>query len=341
MADDFLSQEEVDALLQGVDDDVAVEVSAVAASDTDKDAISSSEGQSRNGTSPTLASLESLARGRLPRLETMHQRFCSLLQDGLKKLMGRSAEVVISPIKQSRYSDFIDGVSLPSNLNLVRIKPLQGVALFILEPELIYLIIDQLFGGQGRPHKGTENRDFTLTEQRIIQRVMAEVFTSYRKVWEKIYPIELETMRSETHTRFVKVIGPDEMVLTASVTVHSGSAKGKFHLCLPGSMIEPVRNLLGSETEASADIDKRWQQRMSRQLQSAEVELVAHLSQLNVTLGDLMKMQPGDFIPIEMPESILVHVDEVPIMNCSYGTSNHQYALRVEKLLSLSSGSSS
>lgn len=341
MADDFLSQEEVDALLQGVDDEVELEVNTSAESSADSKNAVSPAAPSANGSSSTLASLESLARGRLPRLETMHHRFAALFQTGLKKLMGRNAEVVISPIKQSRYSDFIDGLTLPSNLNLVGIKPLQGTALFVLEPEFIFLVIDQLFGGQGRPHISTENREFTPTEHRIIQRILAELFTSYSKVWEKIYPIEVELIRSESHTRFVKIFNPEEMVLTTSMTVHSGAAKGKLHLCLPGSMIEPVRSLLNSEAEATQSIDKRWQQRMSRQLQSAEVELVARLSELNVTLGDLMKMQPGDFIPVEMPESILVHVDDVPIMNCSYGISNHQYALRVEKLLTLSSGSSS
>ncbi|MBW8066454.1 MAG: flagellar motor switch protein FliM, partial [Ferrovum sp.] len=111
------------------------------------------------------------------------------------------------------------------------------------------------------------------------------------------------------------------------------------HICLPYSMIEPIRELLYSSMQGDhLSLDRRWMQLLSLQVQSAMIELVAELAEARVTVEQLLNLRPGDVIPLEMNELVQGKVDNVPVMECHYGVFNNQYALKVERLLSASEG---
>ncbi|HJU71296.1 MAG TPA: flagellar motor switch protein FliM [Paucimonas sp.] len=323
MADNFLSQEEVDALLKGVNGD--------------QDEISAPEDSS--GVRPyNLATQERIVRGRMPTLEIINERFARLLRIGLFNFLHRSAEVSIGPVRVSKYSEFIRNLVVPTNLNLIHIKPLRGTALMVFDPNLVFLIVDNLFGGDGRFHTRVEGRDFTQTEQRIIQRILGIVFENYAKSWEPVYPVEFEYIRSEMNTQFANIATPNEVVVSTTFTVELGPVSGEMHFCTPYSMIEPIRDLLTSSLQGETlEMDKRWIRLMTQQIQTAEVELVADLGTAKSTLGAILNMRAGDIIPLVVPEIVSAKVDGVPVMECSYGKLNGQYALRVEKLLASSS----
>jgi len=127
------------------------------------------------------------------------------------------------------------------------------------------------------------------------------------------------------------------VVVSCTFTVELGSVSGQIHFCMPYSMIEPIRDALTSSIQGEAlEVDKRWVRLMKQQIQVAEVELVANLGTGKTTFDELLNMKVGDIIPITVPETIQATVDEVPVMECSYGVLNGQYALKVEKLLATS-----
>jgi flagellar motor switch protein FliM len=322
MAENFLSQDEVDALLKGVtgeQDDVEV------AEDT-------------AGVRPyNLATQERIVRGRMPTLEIINERFARLFRIGLFSFMRRTAEISVGPVKVSKYSEFIRNLVVPTNLNLVQIKPLRGTALIVFEPTLVFMIIDNLFGSDGRFHTRVEGRDFTQTEQRIIQRILNIFFENYEKSWSHIYNIEFEYIRSEMNTQFANIATPNEVVVTTTFSIEIGPMHGDIHVCMPYSMVEPIRDLLTSTLQGETmDVDKRWTKMMTQQIQTAEIELVANMGSADTTLGNVLNMQVGDIIPLKIPETILATVDNVPVMECKYGTRNGQFALRVEKLIAYS-----
>ncbi len=322
MAENFLSQDEVDALLKGVSGE----------QDEDQAQEDTSGVRTYN-----LATQERIVRGRMPTLEIINERFSRLFRIGLFGFMRRTAEITTGQVKVSKYSEFIRNLVVPTNLNLVQIKPLRGTALIVLDPTLVFLIIDNLFGGDGRFHTRVEGRDFTQTEQRIIQRILNIFFENYEKSWSHIYPIEFEYMRSEMNTQFANIATPNEVVVTTTFNVEIGSSQGEIHCCMPYSMIEPIRDLLSSSLQGETlDIDKRWTRLMTQQIQTAEVEIVANMGSARSTFGDILNLQVGDIIPLNIPTTILATVDEVPVMECTYGTLHGQYALRVEKLISYS-----
>jgi flagellar motor switch protein FliM len=319
MADNFLSQEEVDALLKGVNGD--------------QDDVSTPE-ESTGVRTYNLATQERIVRGRMPTLEIINERFARLLRVGLFNFLRRSAEVSVGSVRVSKYSEFIRNLVVPTNLNLVHMKPLRGTALMVFDPGLVFLLVDNLFGGDGRFHTRVEGRDFTQTEQRIILRILDIVFVAYTKSWEPVFPVEFEYIRSEMNTQFANIATPNEVVVSSTFTVELGSVSGQIHFCMPYSMIEPIRDALTSSLQGEAlEVDKRWIRLMTQQIQIAEVELVATLGTGRASFDDILNMKVGDIIPLTVPEQIQATVDGVPVMDCTYGVLNGQYALKVEKLL--------
>ena len=324
MADSFLSQDEVDALLKGVSGEI--------------DEASTDQADASGVRPYNLATQERIVRGRMPTLEIINERFARQLRIGLYNFLRRGVEISVGPVKVTKYSEFIRNLVVPTNLNLVQFKPLRGNALIIFNPDLVFLIVDNLFGGDGRFHTRIEGRDFTLTEHRIIQRVLNIVFESYAKSWEPVFPIEFEFVRSEMNTQFASIATPNEVVVNITFSIELGQTSGEMHICMPYSMIEPIKDQLTSSMQAeNLEVDKRWIRLMRQQVQMAEVELVADLGTARVNLRDIVNLKIGDVIPLDIPPTVEAKVDGVPVMECAYGKFNGQYTLRVEKLLSTSS----
>jgi flagellar motor switch protein FliM len=317
MSSNFLSQEEVDALLAGVVDGMEEPRKAGA------------------GFRPyNLATQERIVRGRMPTLEIINERFARLLRLSLFNFMRRSANVSVGPVQVIKFSEFVRNLVVPANLNLVHVKPLRGTSLFVFDPALVFLVVDNLFGGDGRTEARIEGRDFTQTEQRIIQRLLNLVFDSYGKSWRPVYPIEFEYVRAETNTQFANVATPNEIVIATTFEINFGSVGGEMHICIPYSILEPIRDLLSTTMQGeSLEVDKRWVGRLSKQVQAAEVTMLVNLAHIQVTLDQILNMQVGDVIPLDMPELVTASVDGVPVMDCRYGISNGRYALRMERML--------
>ncbi|ALM83180.1 flagellar motor switch protein FliM [Bordetella sp. N] len=317
----FLSQDEVDALLAGV---------------TGEDDGKAQAQQEQEGVRAyDLSSPERVVRRRMQTLELINERFARHMRSVLLNFMRRNADITVGSIKIMKYSDFERNLPVPSNLNMVQMKPLRGTALFTYDPNLVFLVIDSLFGGDGRYHTRVEGRDFTTTEQRIIRRLLNLTLESYGKSWDAVYPIEFEYVRSEMHTKFASITGDNEVVVVTPFHIEFGATGGDLNICLPYSMIEPVRDLLTRPLQENTleAVDQRWATQLSRQVRSADVELVAEFVTLDSSIRSLLNMKVGDVLPVEVPEIITARINEVPVMECGYGVFNTQYALRIQNLL--------
>jgi flagellar motor switch protein FliM len=328
MADNFLSQEEVDALLQGVNDIVTPDP---VRQEPDEPWPAPAE----SGVRPyNLANQERIVRGRMPMLEIINERFGRLLQTALLNFLHCSVEVSMGPVRVYKYSEFISELVIPANINLIHMKPLRGTGLVVFDSNLVFLLVDNLFGGDGRFHTRVEGRDFTQAEQRIIRRILGIVLETYGKSWQPVYPVQPEYIRSEINTLFANITPTNEVVVATTFTIQLGPVSGQMHFCTPYSMVEPIRTLLASNPkDETVDMDKRWIRLMTQQIQTAEVEIVAELGTSKSTLGAILDLKAGDVIPLSIAETVEATVDGVPVMACSYGKLNGQYALRVEKLI--------
>ncbi|HLW04600.1 MAG TPA: flagellar motor switch protein FliM [Azoarcus sp.] len=314
---DFLSQDEVDALLRGV---------------TGEPDEPEEEPEDNGGVRPyNLATQERIVRGRMPTMELINERFARYLRIGLFNYMHRNTEISVGSIKVQKYSEFVRNLVVPTNLNLVQFKPLRGTGLVVFDPNLVFLVIDNLFGGDGRFHARVEGRDFTPTEQRIIQGMLDVVFNEYARAWAPVYSIDLEYVRSEMHSQFANIATPSEIVIATTFTIELGGSQAEMHVCKPYAMVEPIRDLLYSTMQSDhLTQDNRWVKLLSRQLQTAEIELVAHFGNARASLGDIVNLRVGDVIPLEAPELLVVETDDVPVLRARFGTRNGHYAVKVD-----------
>ena len=320
MSSDFLSQEEVDALLRGVsgesDEPAAAEVST-------------------EGVRPyNLATQERIVRGRMPTMELINERFARYFRIGLFNYMHRNAEVSVGPIKVQKYAEFVRNLVVPTNLNLITAKPMRGTGLVVFEPNLVFLVVDNMFGGDGRFHTRVEGRDFTPTEQRIIRGMLDVVFTEYVRAWAPVFNLQPEFIRSEMNSQFANIATPSEVVVATSFSVEFGGSQAEMHVCFPYSMLEPIRDLLYSAMQSDhLTSDRRWIKLLTRQLQTAEVELACAFGTARVSLRDIVDMRVGDVLPLAVQPLLQAEVDGVPVFECRQGTRNGRYALRVERFV--------
>ena len=323
MASDFLSQDEVDALLKGVTGE-----------SDEPEADDSHDGSVRTY---NLGTQERIVRGRMPMLELINERFARYLRIGLFNYMHRSAEVSVGPIRVQKYSEFIRNQVVPTNLNLVTAKPLRGTALFVFDPNLVFLVVDNMFGGDGRFHTRVEGRDFTGTEQRIIQGLLRVVFAEYTRSWKPVHEFHFEYIRSEMNSQFANIATPSEIVISTTFSIEFGGTSADMHICFPYSMLEPIRDLLYSAMQSDQlSTDQRWIIMLRKQLKDVEVELVAQLATATISLRQILDMKAGDIIPLSIPEQITASVDEIPLMECHYGQQGGRYALKIDRFISLS-----
>lgn len=321
MTNQVLSQDEVDALLQGITGDGDA---AEAESDN-------STGAARDY---NLTDQDRIIRGRMPTMELVNERFARNIRTGIFNLIRKSPEVALNAIKLQKYSDFLREIPVPTNFNIMSVRPLRGSGLVVCNPALIFSMIDGLFGGSGKYPTRMEGRDFSATEQRVIGRLVDIIAVEYKKAWEGIHPIELEYQRSEMLPQFATIATPSEVVVTTSFTLELGDASGEIHFCIPYSTLEPIRDVLYSTLRGDSNQpDQRWISLLKEQIQPAEVELVAELGHAPATVEQLLSFKPGDFIELDLKQVIQATVCGVPLFDCHYGTSNGRYSLKVDHLL--------
>jgi flagellar motor switch protein FliM len=320
MTQQILSQDEVDALLQGITGE--------------SQKLEPEEAEAGGVRDYNLASQERIVRGRMPTMEIINERFARNIRIGLFNLIRRSPEVSIGGMKVQKFSAFLREIVVPTNFNIVSIKPLRGNGLVVCDPSLVFAVIDALFGGAGKFHARIEGRDFSATELRVILRLVECIVAEYKKAWSGIYPVDLEYQRSEMQPQFAGIATPNEIVISTAFTLEIGEVSGSVHFCMPYSTLEPIRDVLYSTMQGdSSEPDRRWVKLLEHQIQSAEVELVAELARAPATVEQLLSFKPGDFIELDLEPKIQATVDGVPVFDCFYGTSNNRYALKVERLV--------
>jgi flagellar motor switch protein FliM len=320
MNQQILSQDEVDALLQGITGE--------------SQKLEREEVSSEGVRNYDLSSQERIVRGRMPTMEIINERFARNIRVGLFNFIRRSPEISIGGIKVQKYSAFLREIVVPTNFNIVAVRPLRGSGLVICDPSLVFAVIDALFGGVGKYHTRIEGRDFSATEQRVIQRLVGLIAAEYKSAWQGIYPLELEYQRSEMQPQFANIATPAEIMVTTSFTLEIGESTGSVHFCIPYSTLEPIRDVLYSTIQGdSAEPDRRWVNLLKTQIQSAEVQLVAELATAPATVEQLLSLKAGDFIELDLDPVIQVKVDGVPVFDSLYGISNGKYAIKIENVL--------
>ena len=316
---DLLSQDEIDALLHGVDD--------VEEEDAVEDVV-----QSKDGTSDyDFSSQDRIVRGRMPTLEMVNERFARHMRISLFNMMRRTAEVSINGIQMIKFGEYIHTLFVPTSLNMVRFRPLKGTALITMEARLVFILVDNFFGGDGRYHAKIEGREFTPTERRIIQMLLKLIFEDYKEAWSPVMDVSFEYLDSEVNPSMANIVSPTEVVVISSFHIELDGGGGDFHIALPYSMLEPIRELLDAGVQSDKeDTDMRWSKALRDEIMDVPVAINTKFIEVDIPLSQIMDLQIGDIIPIEMPEHITVLIEDLPTFRAKLGRSRDNIALQIE-----------
>jgi flagellar motor switch protein FliM len=311
---DLLSQDEIDALLHGVDD---------GAIDTEED---NDPGSVR---SYDLTSQDRIVRGRMPTLEMINERFARYTRISMFNLLRRSADVAVGGVQVMKFGEYVHSLYVPTSLNLVKMKPLRGTALFILDAKLVFKLVDNFFGGDGR-HAKIEGREFTPTELRVVRMVLDQAFADMKEAWQAIQEVNFEYVNSEVNPALANIVSPSEVVVVSTFHIELDGGGGDLHVTFPYSMIEPLREVLDSGVQSDVDDqDERWVRALREEITAAKVPLSATVVRREIKLKDLLSMQAGDVIPVELPEHMVLCANGVPTFKAKLGSVKGNLALQI------------
>lgn len=301
VSDDLLGQNEIDALLKG---------------------MGGGDIETENDTSGTQAGVkafdftnqERIVRGRFPALDVIAERFSRCFQRLVVDMILASVEVVAGEVKIVKMNEYLRNLFFPTSLNIVKIDALGGVGLVTMDSKLIFSVIDLYYGGNGQVHFKIEGREYTPVEMGLIRNLVHECLSCLKASWEPVLPIELEIMHSEMNPKFASIVDPIEMVVVSPVYVRFENQEGRIDIVMPYAMLEPIRDVLEEGMRSlQGEGDKRWNRTLRDEAKEIEVTLAAELAQVNVSMEDLLAMEVGDIIPIEMPKLVPVKVEDITI----------------------------
>ncbi len=318
-ANDLLSQDEIDALLHGV-----------GSGDVETDA----------GTGPAdgqtslydFASQDRIVRGRLPTLEMINERFARHFRISLFNMLRRSAEISVGGVQMLKFAEYVHSLFVPTSLNLVRVKPLRGTALFVIDPKLVFTVVDNFFGGDGRYHTKIEGREFTPTETRVIQMMLQQAFSDLHEAWAPVMPVTFEYLNSEVNPQFANIVSPTEVIVVSTFHIELEGGGGDLHVTMPYSMVEPIREHLDTGLQSDrSDQDDRWTVCLREEMKSADVELSSTLLETSLSLRQILDLQPGDVIAVDVPDKVTVRIEDIPVFRGSVGVSRGLSAIKIKE----------
>ncbi len=320
-AKNVLSQDEIDALLNGVEGGKVPTGSGAFQPDGEVLPFDFEE-------------QEHLSRNRFPQLELINQRFVRDYGSSLYRMLKRTVEMEAEAVQLAKYGEYIDSIEAPSSINLIRIHPLNGTALVVMDPVLVFLAVDNYFGGDGRMQQDPGKVAFTPTERRIIQLLINLAFEDLKRAWQPVEELEFEYLKSEVNPRFTNILTSTELVAVSRVKIGFDGGVGEFHLVLPLTMLEPVRDQLESgPLEAGLVDDAQWLACLRREILKAKVELNSVLFEIPMTLRDVLRLKPGDVLPVELEEHVVLQAAGVPVLKGGFGVVKGRNAVKIDEAL--------
>ncbi|MBU2572228.1 MAG: flagellar motor switch protein FliM [Gammaproteobacteria bacterium] len=313
---DLLSQEEIDALLHGVDDGEI---------ETETDDVEEYSG----ARTYDFTSQERIVRGRMPTLEMINERFARYFRITLFNFLRRSAEISISGIQVQKFSEYVQSLFVPTNLNIVKFTPLKGRALIVMEPRLVFTAVDNFFGGTGQFYNKVEGREFTPTEMRVIRLFIDMIFKDLQEAWRPVLALQFEYLTSEVNPQFANVVSPSEIVVISTMHVELDGGGGDINIVMPYTMIEPIRELLDQVISDRGETDGRWQELLRKSVMNVAVTLDSLLIEKKMTVKEVMQLKKGDVIPVDMPDTVRLRAQTVPVFEGKIGLSDGNYAIKI------------
>ncbi|HEV7610502.1 MAG TPA: FliM/FliN family flagellar motor switch protein [Steroidobacteraceae bacterium] len=268
-------------------------------------------------------------RMQLPLLEVISKSFAERAEASLSALMGRDASVQFSSLESAKSADLQAALPVPASLAVVRLKPLPGFAFISVEPSLLLTLLDGFFGGSGRATADPQAATAPAA-QRFLALMLRSFAADLTAAWAPVMPVELELVKQETNPRLAQLGAPHETLVVVKFMVEFGARSGRIDWLLPEILLAPVRETLAADGgQTTLRKQEAWAPVLTTALQDAELDTRAILAQAQISLRELVRLSPGDIIPIEPPQQVTLFAGDVPLYRGRFGVSQGRNALKI------------
>lgn len=317
---EHLSQDEIDTLLNGVD-----------SGDVKTAAMDMDTGEAR---AYDLGSQDRIIRGRMPTLDMINDRLTRSLRISIFDMLRRTTEITTIGVSMIKFSEYTRGLFMPTSLNIINISPLNGSGLCVIDPKLVFGMVDNFFGGDGRYHTRIEGREFTPTENRVVQILLDLLFADLKSAWKPVMDLDFKLVNTEINPQFANIVSPTEVVVVSKFEMELEGGGGEFHIVMPYSMLEPIRELLDDGVQSEQNqVDHRFNNALREEMKQAVVKIDCSMGYTRLTLGEVLNLNAGDVIPIEMPDLVTVCAGKVPVFRGVLGNSNGKNSVQFEEAI--------
>ena len=318
----ILSQDEVDALLKGL-------------SDGEIEGEEKAEEEGVGVQYYDLTNQDRIIRGRMPTLEILNDRFARLHRITLSSSLRKLIDLTTVQTEMIKFGEFIRTLPVPTSLHVLKLEPLRGHALLVLESRLIFNLMDCFFGGTGRSSFKIEGRDFTSIENRVIQKLVRAILGDLSQAWKPVIDVDFQYVRSEVNPQFATIVPPSDIVIGVHFELELSRIMGRMILCLPYSTIEPVRSrLYASYQSDQLEIDIEWIERLKSRIREVNVKLMVELGKATIRGRDLLQLDVGDVLVLnqDVEKPLLAKVENVPKFSAFAGTCRGNKAFQVHDI---------
>ena len=324
MPDQILSQEEIDALLTSMDKgDVDLEVNKKEEAEVE---------------AYDIASRRMELRYQLHALEEVYDKFAGLLHNLFTSFLRKSMDAKFVSTEIVKFKDFLQGFSSPTSFNIFNMEPLIGLSLLVIEPGLVFSLIDCMFGGNGKPT--AQVREFTLIEQRMIRKFAVEALNNLERAMDIVHSVKISLKKSETKPEFVYMLAPGDLVIVILFSVKADAFSGDIYLCLPYLMFEPIKDKLSSRYLRDKDKENVFGARVQNLLKDTKITVVAELGKTAYTIRDILNLREGDILKLDTgpQDFITINVEEIPKYQGVPGIVKGSRAVQITRLLDQNGG---
>ncbi|TAK52391.1 MAG: flagellar motor switch protein FliM [Gammaproteobacteria bacterium] len=277
-----------------------------------------------------LAAAPRITRGRLPTLELLHENFAKQFRGRLGDLLRREVRVTFTGVQSLRAAEYLASLPDPASLELCRARPLPGQVLFALDPLLLFTMVEAYYGGSGQPGRPARESGPTPTEARFARALMRQVGSDLGAAWAPVASLEFESVKQERSAHFVDFAASGELVHVNRFLLELPAASGHLDFVIPAGSLEPLREVLAAGGGIRPVISGRpWAAALGRGVAQAEIEVRVVLAEAQVNLGELVRLKPGDVLPIEAPAEATVLAGEIPVLSGRFGVSRGRNAITV------------
>jgi len=323
MADNLLSADELSALAEGVSDgSIAVDTGFNTAARVRKHDIASED--SSLGVNVTS-------------IDMINERFIRLFRPGLMDVLRSSPRVNPLKVQIVKFGDYVKELRAPLSVNVIRMNPLRGYSMVVIDPTIVFSSLDSFFGGFGQGAVGqlSPGRMFTPMETRIINMILDVTFRNLREAWAPVMPLEFEFVSSEINPQFAQIADENDLVILSRFETETATQNmGFIDILHPYASLKPVRELLRSRVQTgdgNEDSDRQWRGELEDAVGGACMEARVVLGYINSTLRVVESMQAGDILYFKKPEFAVLEANEIPAFDVHVGTLGAQVAVQVER----------